>query len=60
MRNEPMEICTDTAAKLLRTPYARHFTVLSPEGQVIEPDSQQAEQMVQLATRTACQDGSCC
>jgi hypothetical protein len=63
LRNEPMEICTDTAAKLLRTPYARHFTVLSPQGQVIEPDSEEAEQLVELAAKSLCQpngNGSCC
>jgi len=30
-RNEPVEICTDTAAKLSNPPYAGQFTILNPD-----------------------------
>ncbi|OGH62399.1 MAG: hypothetical protein A3G34_12415 [Candidatus Lindowbacteria bacterium RIFCSPLOWO2_12_FULL_62_27] len=33
-RNEPVEICTDTAAKLSAPPYNAFFTVTSPDGKV--------------------------
>ena len=31
-RNVAISVCTDTAAKLSRPPYAGHFTVLEPSG----------------------------
>ncbi|MEE8403007.1 MAG: methyltransferase domain-containing protein, partial [Candidatus Hydrothermarchaeaceae archaeon] len=30
-RNEPVEVCTDTAEKLKRPPYSDHFDVIEPE-----------------------------
>lgn len=42
----PVEVCTDTAEKLLRHPYSGHFTVIVPEGAGKEPVS--------------CTTGKCC
>jgi len=30
-RNEPVEVCTDTVAKLNNPPYAGQFTILNPD-----------------------------
>ena len=32
-RNEPIEVCTDTAAKLSNPPYAGQFTILNPDAE---------------------------
>jgi MoaA/NifB/PqqE/SkfB family radical SAM enzyme/SAM-dependent methyltransferase len=46
-RNEPVEICTDSVAKLIRAPYDTMFAVLQP-----------GEERVSYACRAA--DGACC
>ena len=35
-RNEAVEVCTDTAAKLSADPYAAHFTVVAPDQKIVE------------------------
>ena len=47
-RNEAVGICTDTAAKLSRPPYAGSFLVLNPEGDA------------SLAEVACCEPGQCC
>ncbi len=34
-RGEAVEVCTDTAAKLMAAPYADHFAVIEPDGSVV-------------------------
>ncbi|MBI2890978.1 MAG: methyltransferase domain-containing protein [Nitrospirae bacterium] len=38
-RNEPVEVCTDTAAKLRHSPYSGTFVVLEPDGSEAESPS---------------------
>ena len=53
-RNESVEVCTDTAAKLRHRPYADQFTVLSPEGEpTVNEDSSPSD------SGESCQP-SCC
>ncbi|MBI1746747.1 MAG: methyltransferase domain-containing protein [Acidobacteria bacterium] len=51
-RNEAVEVCTDTAAKLRRAPYELNFTVIGPD---------QPEEVFSIVTDACCAPGgSCC
>ncbi|MCG3117758.1 MAG: methyltransferase domain-containing protein [Candidatus Manganitrophus sp. SA1] len=54
-RNQPVEICTDTAAKLKRPPYAGSFEVIEGNGayQTVSPPTAAEEE-------ACCPPGQCC
>ena len=47
-RNEPVQVCTDTAAKLSRQPYARSFVVMAKDDDAA------------LSSAACCEPGECC
>ncbi len=54
-RDEAVEVCTDTAAKLSSAPYATHFTVTEPNQKIVE-----TERAVSAgAEKDACGPGCC-
>ncbi|HSG06085.1 MAG TPA: methyltransferase domain-containing protein, partial [Nitrospiria bacterium] len=54
-RDEAVEVCTDTAAKLSKAPYAASFTVIQPDQEIVET----AGEAVAAEDAEACGPGCC-
>ncbi|MEK6684151.1 MAG: methyltransferase domain-containing protein, partial [Nitrospirota bacterium] len=62
-RNEAVEVCTDTAAKVSSAPYAAHFTVAEPDQKTstssVEPIVETEQAAAAAGDKNACGPGCC-
>ena len=59
-RDQAIEVCTDTAAKLQQPPYQSFFVVTSGEATIIEPGVSAGDASAASGENDCCSSGSCC